>query len=101
MTDEGINELYWMAVTAHASGQDRIPVHIFPMRLDKLGSFARIATLNRANQELAGFWQTLKPGFQFFEETRRLPDIGFDGNGNYRINADPGMVARAFAGVAP
>jgi murein L,D-transpeptidase YafK len=101
MTDEGIKELYWMAVTAHASGQDNIPVHIFPMRLAPRTSFARIATLHAANDEIAAFWETLKPGYQFFEETRRLPDIGVDASGRYRINADPGTVARAFAGVAP
>lgn len=101
MTDEGIKELYWMAVTAHASGQERIPVHIFPMRLDRRTSFARLATLTPANHEMAAFWQTLKPGYQFFEQTRRLPDIGVDASGRYRINADPRTIARAFATVAP
>ena len=34
VTDEGIMELYWMAVEARSAGQQTIPVHIFPARLD-------------------------------------------------------------------
>jgi hypothetical protein len=34
LTDEGIMELYWVAVEARSVGQQRIPVHIFPARLE-------------------------------------------------------------------
>jgi murein L,D-transpeptidase YafK len=37
ITDDGIKEVYLMAFEARSAGQTRIPVHIFPTRLDERG----------------------------------------------------------------
>jgi hypothetical protein len=82
VTDDGIKELYWMAVEARSAGQHRIPVHIFPARLDD----ADYATLRRSfatQPELNRFWATLKPGYDFFEQHRRIPSIGMNAAGEY------------------
>lgn len=82
--DEKIKEVYWLAVQAHAGGQGRIPVHIFPRRLDASG-------MNALEEEFAGdssrvaFWKGLQPGYLAFESTRRLPVVTVDAQGAYVI----------------
>jgi murein L,D-transpeptidase YafK len=82
VTDEGIMELYWLAVEARAAGQQRIPVHIFPARLET-EELQRLQRVFADAPELGTFWATLKPGYEFFEESRRLPAIMVDGRGDY------------------
>ena len=82
VTDEGIMELYWVAVEARAAGQERIPVHIFPARLEA-DELQRLERVFADEPELASFWQTLSPGYQFFEQNHRVPAIMVDGNGDY------------------
>jgi murein L,D-transpeptidase YafK len=94
VTDDGIKELYWIAVEARAVGQQRIPVHIFPARLDDRD----MTTLKRAFADrpaLTAFWESLQPGYAFFEEHRRLPVVVVDAGGKYRVNG------AAVAGPAP
>lgn len=91
LTDEGIRELYWLGVEARALGQRRIPVHIFPARLDERD----MENLERTFGDTPGlvrFWHSLQPGYAFFEEHRRLPAVTVDARGDYRINgaAPPG-----------
>jgi len=84
VTDEGIMELYWLAVEARAVGQERIPVHIFPARLDA-ADLARLREAFADAPELGEFWASLKPGYDFFEENRRVPAIMVDGTGDYIV----------------
>lgn len=87
VTDEGIMELYWIAVEARAVGQQRIPVHIFPARLET----EDLQQLQRAfdsEPELGAFWATLKPGYDFFEQNRRLPAVMVDGIGSYVVTGE-------------
>jgi murein L,D-transpeptidase YafK len=37
ITDEGIKEVYWLAVEVHAAGQRHIPIEIFPRELTEVG----------------------------------------------------------------
>ena len=74
MTDEGIRELYWIAVEARAAGQTRIPIHIFPTRLDADG-FARLEKSYDGQQALVRFWSDLRAGYDYFEQHRRLPQV--------------------------
>ena len=85
ITDEGIQELYWLAVSTRGYGQGRIPVHIFPTRLDGSNYTHRVRHIYRATPAVQAFWQTLKPGYDYFERTRRLPDVEVDNTGRYRI----------------
>lgn len=82
VTDEGIMELYWMAVEARTAGQSLIPVHIFPARLDN-DELQRLQRAFSDEPELGTFWATLQPGYQFFEENRRIPAMKVDGRGDY------------------
>jgi murein L,D-transpeptidase YafK len=81
ITDDGIKELYIMAIEACASGQKRIPVHIFPARFKD-----RIQTLQnyRKDKRLNDFWTNLKYGYEYFEKNKRLPNVSVKKNGMYQ-----------------
>lgn len=84
MTNEGIKELYWIAVEARAAGQTRIPLHIFPARLDDAG-FTRLVKAHAGDPQMARFWANLKPGFDYFESQKRPPTVSEGPDGRYRF----------------
>jgi murein L,D-transpeptidase YafK len=99
VTDEGIKELYWISVEARAAGQNRIPIHIFPARLTDQGLDA-LRTAYSDDPALTTFWGNLKPGFDFFEQTRRVPRM-LRGGGQYRVaDLGPGGEPARLAGKA-
>lgn len=80
ITDEKIEEVYALAVMARAQGQNRIPVHIFPGRMDA----GEIARLERgAAKEMVEFWRNLAVGYRWFEEKKTLPRVSVDAEGRY------------------
>ncbi len=84
ITDDLIKELYLIAVYSKNNGQDKIPVHIFPVKmytknLDKLYS------LFEHKNEM--FWSNLKEGFDYFDKKHQLPKISVNQkNGHYIYN---------------
>jgi murein L,D-transpeptidase YafK len=82
ITDDGIKELYLIAVEARSAGQSAIPVHIFPASLDEAG-MKLLQGEHGGDRGLIGFWQNLKVGFDFFESDRRLPSVSVDSRGKY------------------
>lgn len=96
VTDEGIMELYWLAVEARAAGQQRIPVHIFPARLEA-EELQRLQRVFHDEPDLGAFWATLQPGYEFFEQNRRVPAIMVDRSGDYVLM---GAAANASVPVA-
>jgi murein L,D-transpeptidase YafK len=87
ITDEAIGELYWIAVTARGEGQDKIPVHIFPTRLDDEKSLRKLERAYHGDRAVLEFWQTLRPGYEFFEKTHQMPVVTVDPRGRYRIDS--------------
>jgi murein L,D-transpeptidase YafK len=84
VTDGGIEELYWIALEARAVGQTKIPVHIFPARLEA-EELKRMKDVFADQPHLVDFWKTLKPGYDYFEKNRRVPSVAVDGKGTYRV----------------
>jgi murein L,D-transpeptidase YafK len=84
ITDEGIRELYWLAVEARSVGQRRIPVHIFPARLGE-ADLELLQSAFSGRPELGRFWATLKAGYDYFEEHRRIPAIAVSGDAEYVV----------------
>lgn len=87
LTDEKIKELYVIAAWVRAGGQERIPVHIFPARLDGEG-FRRLRKRHSGDGALVAFWENLRRGFEIFEATRSVPDVEVDGRGRYVYVSD-------------
>ncbi|HUF67964.1 MAG TPA: L,D-transpeptidase family protein [Longimicrobiales bacterium] len=82
ITDEAIEELYWIAVEARSSGQERIPVHIFPSRLTDT-ELAMLEGAFEASPTLVDFWRNLQPGYLYFERNRVVPRVSVDARGRY------------------
>jgi murein L,D-transpeptidase YafK len=80
ITDDKIEEVYTLAVLARARGQRKIPVHIFPGRLDETG-LDKIS--RRGSPALQEFWKNLAIGYRFFEEKKELPRVKVDKDGRY------------------
>ena len=84
ITDEYIKEIYWLAVQAKAEGQTKIPVHIFPAKLDN-HMMTQLKESFSGNEMLIKFWENLKIGYEWFEKSRRLPVISVDRYGAYQF----------------
>lgn len=83
LTDEYIEEVYILAAYAKASGQDYIPVHIYPVRYNVKKSADYLAYLSRTDASLKTFGERLEQVFDHFELTHQLPVIMTDARGNY------------------
>jgi murein L,D-transpeptidase YafK len=80
ITDDKIEEVYALAVMARARGQRRIPIHIFPGRLDEAG-LAKLSS--RGDAAMLEFWKNLADGYRFFEEKKKLPRVRVGADGRY------------------
>ena len=69
MTNPVIDEIHMLASSAMGSGQDHIPVHVFPFRM---------TDVNMQTQDSSpwtAFWVNLKQGYDAFERTKHLPRV--------------------------
>lgn len=83
ITDEKIMELYILAVYARNAGQERIPIHIFPARLN-YANFQHIVHTYKDN-DLTFFWTNLRQCYDFFERNGYPPAIEVNNLGNYEF----------------
>ena len=79
ITDDGIKELYIVAIEASAAGQTRIPVHIFPSRR------IRTSELPADNDRIKALWDSLRKGLDYFDKHRRPPPVRIDRSGRYIV----------------
>jgi|GEM_PF-197758 len=84
VTDDAIKEIYWIAVEARSTGQRRIPVHIFPTRLDDR-SLDQLVRVFANEPALTRFWSNLKTGYDYFERTRTVPGFSVSASGRYAL----------------
>jgi murein L,D-transpeptidase YafK len=86
VTDAGIEPLYVLAVLARSGGQRHIPIHIFPIRFSDEDDLAWLREVTD-DPGLWEFWTSLRPGFDYFEQHRRLPRVEIDQAGRYLVSA--------------
>lgn len=77
--NDNIDELYLLAAKAKSFGE--VNVHIFPFRMTEI-NFGSMKTENPQHSE---FWGWLKPGYDVFENNKKLPKISVT-NGRYVVN---------------
>lgn len=65
MTDDKIKEIYILAVAATNNGQSKIPVYIFPLRMND-ANMRKYYVTNCDDPELLQFWNSLKEGYESF-----------------------------------
>jgi len=87
ITDDGIKEVYWAAVLARSSGEQHIPLHIFPSRLTD-AEFKELAASHSSQPGVVAFWVNIKQGFDYFEKNHRLPLITVAKDGRYLFSAE-------------
>ncbi len=80
LTDMLIEEVYALAEYAKEQGQQNIPVHIFPARMETK-TFEQVA--KKSSHQ--AFWRELRPIYDFFEQKNKLPSIIIAQNGAYQV----------------
>ncbi len=85
ITNPQIEELYILTSHARGSGQDFIPVHIYPVRFTNPKSMAYLDKIMKDDTELKNFEKSLKQVFDYFEVTRQLPIVGVNTKGEYIV----------------
>ena len=85
ITNPQIEELYILTSHARGSGQDFIPVHIYPVRFTNPKSVAYLDKIMKDDTELKNFEKSLKQVFDYFEVTRQLPIVGVNTKGEYIV----------------
>ena len=85
ITDEQIKELYVLAATAHNSGQDFIPIHVFPIKYKVEKSREYLAKYLETYPDYKPFAEKLKQAYYFFEKNKQLPTILVNSKGEYVI----------------
>lgn len=69
ITDTYINELYLLAVLARSGGQSKIPVHVFPFRMD--ANAMQLVDRIQSSNQWKPFWENLAIVYRFFDEQSR------------------------------
>lgn len=85
INDKPIEELFVLANRVKESGDEFIPVHIFPVNYNQKKSFEFLAQSTKDNQALQQFAVSLKSAFDIFEEKKALPIIMVNKKGQYLI----------------
>lgn len=85
ITDDKIKELYILAVEAKNGGQESIPVHIFPARLNA-GVVDQLKSETGVDEKITAFWANLQAVYSDFESTRKLKPIRVNSKGAYEID---------------
>lgn len=80
--DGPIEELFLAVLDTRRTFSAKVPVHIFPTRLDKQG----MDELQKLQSKHMDFWRELQPIYEAFEQDRRVPRTRVDGKtGRYRV----------------
>jgi murein L,D-transpeptidase YafK len=84
ITDDGIKELYIYCVEARNNGQQRIPVTIFPARMDS-ESYQSLIENPEYLWSTKELWEELRRGYDIFQMLKRPPEVTFLDNGRHGV----------------
>ena len=82
ITDEKIKEVYVLAVEAKTQNAGKIPVWIFPCKMDG-GSYQKLLDSVPTDTDLIAFWENLRIGYDMFKKDHKLPAYRINPNGVY------------------
>ncbi len=83
--DSQIEELYILASYARQSGQEFIPVHIFPIRFNVNKSVEYFNRISKDDTKYLSFVKQIRPAFDYFEENKKIPFIMVNKKGDYVV----------------
>lgn len=84
LTDNEIKSLYVYCTEAINNGQNRIPVTIFPAKMEGVNTSHLNST--QKNSDTKKLWIDLQKGYTFFNKYKKLPNISFLENGRHHIS---------------
>lgn len=84
ITDDKIKELYLLCVEAKNNGQNKIPITIFPAKLNEK-KHSLLKEQYESNSDNLDLWKDLKKGYDYFEENKKLPLIQFLSTGRHNV----------------
>jgi murein L,D-transpeptidase YafK len=82
ITDDKIKELYVLAVEAKNNGQQKIPVHIYPSKMDA-GVVDRLIQVYKPDVSTISFWRNLQSIYSDFQITKQLKSVSVNAKGEY------------------
>lgn len=82
ITDDKIKELYLLCLEAKNNGQAKIPVYIFPAKLEQ-NNFEKLIKKHQNNKKLTDFWTNIKTGYDIFDKTKKEVKFDIDNSGKY------------------
>jgi len=82
LTDIWIKELYVICVEAKNNGQSKIPVHLFPFRME---DYSQNRLRYSTEQRRLEFWDSLVDGYNYFEVQKQLPKVKTNSYGVYTV----------------
>jgi len=96
ITDDQIKELYIFCVEAKDNGQKNIPVTVFPTKMtdenysnikkiEQKGTPGLLGATKSTENYKDRLWADLKSGYDYFNETKQLPDVVILDNGRYEV----------------
>lgn len=85
ITNKNIKELYVMCVEAKNGGQQKIPVHLYPARLD-MGVRDLLIEKYRPEDSTEKLWQELQTAYDYWIDEKKIPEVVFLNTGEQRIN---------------
>jgi len=84
LTDVKIKQLYLLCVQAKNNGQSKIPITIYPARLNP-DNYRRLTETYRENEDRLNLWADLRTAYEIFQTEQRFPEITFLTNGLHSI----------------
>ncbi|MBL0095199.1 MAG: hypothetical protein IPP46_00980 [Bacteroidetes bacterium] len=81
MTDDFIKEIYLYAAYARQAGQQKIPVYVFPFKMNDENMQKHV--MENMENALLNFWRNLKSGYDLFFSGKKKLNIRADREGHY------------------
>lgn len=85
LQNDQIDEVYLIASAARLNGEAYVPVHVFPIRFNNPKSVAYYTKYSFDNVLLQHFISSLKPFYDYFENTHQVPLVGILKTGDYDL----------------
>lgn len=81
MTDDYIKEIYPICVMAKDGGQNSIPVHIYPFKMNDENWTSK----QKEYPQLVNFWTQIRVFYNYFETHKKIGKFAIDKKGNYSL----------------
>jgi murein L,D-transpeptidase YafK len=89
ITNDQIEDLYIIASTVHNSGQEFIPIHVFPVSFKNKKSMEYLDKFIKMRPEYEPMMERLKYAYYYFDQKKTIPIVMVDKAGNYLFADEP------------